>query len=247
MDVTSVIAAGDGKCIYSASYDTQIKKWNLESKQCLWSVEKAHKRYVLSLALAMGGRTLVSSSFDCEVTLWKLSEEDSSKAPERYKTLAGEHKHNRRVSCVDISNDGKTVISAAYDHTIKVWNGDGIHQYTLKGHTDKVLSAILHGDRIYSASWDHQIRCWHPVKMSEEKIKELQEEEKDMPCPQVKNELQDVKLKLKEANIKIENLTKEVNQYKEEANKFRLEAEQWKQKFEQLNEQNQDKPTSTHE
>ena len=47
--------------------------------------------------------------------------------------------HDRSVSCVAFSPDGKTLASGSGDKTIKLWDvATGKEQATLKGHTDMV-------------------------------------------------------------------------------------------------------------
>ena len=61
------------------------------------------------------------------------------------------------VHCVDISQDGQTIISASFDHTVKTWNmKTGAEVLTLKGHTSSVFACALNPTQniIASASFD---------------------------------------------------------------------------------------------
>ncbi len=47
--------------------------------------------------------------------------------------------HSKEVKAVDISSDGKLLVSASSDHTLKVWNMDTEKiMHSLRGHTDEV-------------------------------------------------------------------------------------------------------------
>jgi WD40 repeat protein/tRNA A-37 threonylcarbamoyl transferase component Bud32 len=71
--------------------------------------------------------------------------------------------HAGRVTSVALSGDGKTLVSASSDKTIKVWDvGSGQERATLKGHTDTVWSVALSDDgkTLVSASWDDMVKVW---------------------------------------------------------------------------------------
>ena len=73
--------------------------------------------------------------------------------------------HTGTVCFVAFSPDGKRIVSASGDNTIRIWNaGTGeMVLGPLEGHTKAVLSAVfsLDGRRIVSASTDDTIRIWN--------------------------------------------------------------------------------------
>ncbi|WP_200817738.1 eIF2A-related protein, partial [Calothrix rhizosoleniae] len=75
------------------------------------------------------------------------------------KTLKG---HNSEVYSVSFSPDGKTIASASFDNTIKLWSVDGKLLKTLRGHSSEVISVSFSpdGKTIASASWDNTIKLW---------------------------------------------------------------------------------------
>ncbi len=70
--------------------------------------------------------------------------------------------HKAGVTWVAFTPDGKKLLSASHDKTIRVWDWrKGKSDRTLKGHTDSVRClAVLKGNRLASASWDGTVRIW---------------------------------------------------------------------------------------
>ncbi|MUG95383.1 hypothetical protein F7734_24665 [Scytonema sp. UIC 10036] len=76
------------------------------------------------------------------------------------KTLKG---HTASVWSVSFSPDGKTIASASWDNTVKLWDTTGRELKTLKGHTASVLSVSFSpdGKTIASASSDKTVKLWN--------------------------------------------------------------------------------------
>ena len=72
--------------------------------------------------------------------------------------------HTSGVSSASFSPDGKRIVSASDDKTIRIWDAETGRQIgkSLEGHTDEVSSASFSpdGKRIVSASHDNTIRIW---------------------------------------------------------------------------------------
>ena len=86
------------------------------------------------------------------------------------RTLQG---HRGAVHCIAWSLDGRCLLSASSDHTIKMWDIDtGFELRTFQGHEKPVLGVAMlpDGGRLVSASADQTIRVWD-VNSGEEKQK----------------------------------------------------------------------------
>jgi WD40 repeat protein len=67
------------------------------------------------------------------------------------------------VSDCAFSPDGKLIVSASFDHTLKVWDAQtGQMLRSLEGHSRWVVSCAFSpdGKLIVSASYDHTLKVW---------------------------------------------------------------------------------------
>jgi len=103
-----------------------------------------------------------SSSQDGKIFQWKLAVDSNHIYEPKYvKSFTG---HTKEVDALVVSKDGKRLISAARDNTIKVWNtSTQLLIKTFKGHTDRIYHIRLLDDEktLLSASWDGSIRIWN--------------------------------------------------------------------------------------
>jgi len=76
------------------------------------------------------------------------------------RTLAG---HAAPVNAVAVAPDGRRVLSASHDRTLKIWDLEtGAELRTLKGHTEGVTAVAVapDGRRALSASYDLTVKVW---------------------------------------------------------------------------------------
>jgi hypothetical protein len=76
------------------------------------------------------------------------------------RTLVG---HTREVEACAITPDGRRIVSASWDTTLKIWDLDsGRLERSLEGHSNSVVACAIppDGRRIVSASFDHTLKVW---------------------------------------------------------------------------------------
>jgi WD40 repeat protein len=144
----------DGEKVVSASGDTTLRVWNLETGETL-HILRGHTDRVLGIAVTSNGKKVISASDDKTLKVWNLE------TGKLLHTLQG---HTDRVWGIAVTSNGKKAISASDDKTLKVWNLEtGKLLYTLQGHTDKLRSMVVtsNGEKAISASDDKTLKVWN--------------------------------------------------------------------------------------
>ena len=178
----SVAVTADGKWAVSASADTTLKVWDLETGREMLTLE-GHSSPVKSVAVTADGKTLpylvgwsqawfstacaiVSASADHTLKVWALRIPPtflwglSGGTHPLARTLEG---HSGSVNGVTVTADGKRAVSASSDKTLKVWDLEtGRALRTLEGHSDSVngVTVTADGKRAVSASSDKTLKVW---------------------------------------------------------------------------------------
>ncbi|MEH2331060.1 WD40 repeat domain-containing protein, partial [Nostoc sp.] len=183
--VTAVALTPDGKKVISASYDKTLKLWNLETGKDERTF-KGHSQRVTAVALTPDGKKVISASYDYTLKLWNLERDlrqnkipplqalllgfkwvigtifkRNSQTGEDERTFKG---HSQRVTAVALTPDGKKVISASFDNTLKLWNLEtGENERTFHGHSHWVGAVALtrDGKKVISASFDNTLKLWN--------------------------------------------------------------------------------------
>jgi WD40 repeat protein len=122
--VCVVAFSHSGKQIFSGSEDGTVKAWDVESRQCRFTID-AHTGWVQCMSLSPDGHRIVSGGRDDLIKMWDV---ESGK---QLRVFAG---HKDIIRSVAYSPDGKLIASSSNDHTIKIWNaesGEVIDDFTL--------------------------------------------------------------------------------------------------------------------
>jgi WD40 repeat protein len=157
--VWAVAVLPDGRRAISASGDTSIKLWDLETGICLRTFE-GHTGAVHTVALSSDGRRALSGSgpleegYDHALTLWDV---------ETGRCLRVLEGHRYRTKTVAFLPDGHRAISGGSDKDLKLWDLDsGNCLQTLHGHTAWVEALVLlpDGRCTLSAGGDKTLKLW---------------------------------------------------------------------------------------
>ncbi|KFV73473.1 NACHT and WD repeat domain-containing protein 1, partial [Struthio camelus australis] len=112
---------------------------------------------VTAMALSSDYRLLVAGSQDGSVLVWNME------IIEMLHTLPG---HSAEVRCVKVFGKGTCAVSAAMDHSLRIWNlTSGRAQFVIQDtHLEEQPSNCLHVDErhmiVYSSS-DTKVNAWH--------------------------------------------------------------------------------------
>ncbi|KAG2141076.1 hypothetical protein DEU56DRAFT_282652 [Suillus clintonianus] len=114
--VFSVAISPDGRLIASASRDTSVRLWSLESREELSHLIRQHKESVRCVAfLQQYGRLrlVTGSAKDATVRIWDV---------ESVGSMGVARKHRGLVSHLAFSQDGQRIVSGSLDGAVRVWD-----------------------------------------------------------------------------------------------------------------------------
>ncbi|KAJ3127178.1 Glutathione S-transferase zeta-1 [Nowakowskiella sp. JEL0407] len=137
----------DLKQVVSGSRDRTVKFWDLETKQCLRTLE-GHSGSVL--CLQYDSRYIVTGSSDSTIIIWNYT------TGEKLKVLTG---HTCPV--LDVRFNEHILVSCSKDCTVRVWDiNNGVQIRSLVGHRAAVNAVHLYENFVVSASGDNLIKLW---------------------------------------------------------------------------------------
>jgi ribosome assembly protein 4 len=180
---------GASGLIYSSSEDRTIKVWQAESGKLVRTLE-GHGHWVNSIALSTdyvlrtgafkqngtlpednlqecankkiqqallasgGNELLLSSSDDLTCFLW---EPENSKKP-----LARLTGHQRPINIARFSPDARTIATASFDNSVKLWKSNGDFLATLRSHVQAVYQLAFSSDSrlLVTGSRDSTLKVW---------------------------------------------------------------------------------------
>ncbi|MEO9802835.1 MAG: caspase family protein [Reichenbachiella sp.] len=177
--ITSLNISDNSRYLLSGSNDGEIICWNLQNGHII-ARYKGHKEPVSQALFSLSFDTIFSSSYDRTVRYWHRETGQQLKrlrAHQQRSTAltAVSHKLNDElvhkesyqlggVTCLEISPDGKYLLSGGFDKRIRKWEirrGKKVNEY--RGHLDTVNGLVFlnNGDSFVSSSKDGSIKIWH--------------------------------------------------------------------------------------
>jgi WD40 repeat protein len=163
--VNAVAYSPDGNFLASAGHDRTVKLWDPDFGR-LEATLLGHADWVRSVAFSPGGQSLASGGEDGAVFLWPgaLDVRDAA-GPTGGLELRGHRavgRHPRRVTQVAFTPDGRALLSAGWDGTVRVWDvASGRRQAAFDWQIGRVHALALAPDGLTAAAaGDGRIVVW---------------------------------------------------------------------------------------
>jgi WD40 repeat protein len=161
----------DGNQIVTASHDGTAIVWpvNEPYDPAKLRTFAGHSGAVYAVAYSPDGKYVASGGYDKQVLLWEPGKVQPFKYEEMLdgQSVAADFKllgkHAASVRSVVFSPDGKMVISAAHDNTIKLWHVEtGRLLQTMRGHGSLVRACAISPDGkwVLSGGYDERAKLW---------------------------------------------------------------------------------------
>lgn len=118
-DVLGVEFSGEGRFLASCGGDNVVRIWDIRKRACAKTIA-AHRSLISGLRFGggvNGSDVLYTCSFDKTIKCWS--------AKRNWGLVAAHTSHKDKVTAIDCSVDGKTLVSSCYDKTWARWGAEG--------------------------------------------------------------------------------------------------------------------------
>jgi cytochrome c len=150
--VRALAISPDGTRAVSGSFDTSAIRWSLK-RNVAEQVMRFHDDAVNAVAWLKDGR-IATGGADAHIAIW---------TPGKQTPDTVFNGHTGPIVDLVVSPDGKTLASASWDHTARLWAlaGGGAHR-VLKGNAQNVNGVAFtpDGKQLISAGYDTTLRIW---------------------------------------------------------------------------------------
>ncbi|GJD16995.1 WD-repeat protein [Rivularia sp. IAM M-261] len=150
-----------GEMIATASRDGTAKIWSLDGKEI--ATLRGHHDWVMYVNFSRDGKNLITASRDKTAKLWNFNGVETRLHSVETRYIASLQGHEDTVGSAVFSRDGKTIATAGWDRTVRIWNRKGEQLQVLNGHQDAVwgINFSKDGKTLASSGEDGSVRLWN--------------------------------------------------------------------------------------
>jgi WD40 repeat protein len=158
--VSDIVFIADGRGVVT-SHNGTINVWDAQSGRQLSRPIQIPNLAASELAVSPDGRHLITEGeLSNGIRIWDLQSGQLIAHGEQHEPQFGNY-----VNSVDISRDGRRIVSGSNDRTIQIWDAETAAPIggPLTGHRDTVdvVTFSASGEQIISRSTDNTIRVWN--------------------------------------------------------------------------------------